>query len=220
MQSLNFANTELNINIVGHQWQIDICNSCLFSFPLDHSCVCKKFCQILMDFSQFADCWFGNAVFLGLLSWKTLFWPQRGHSSIIINKSRAPCGSSTRLCIMCNKLSPFSFFWASFCVTYFLLLSPNLLVTFVELLCCFAKHIDRVGGPLHLSHRFNPRGWEKSKECIVDKEQAYGLHSCWRYLYLRHLFFFLKNSTQTHSILHSSCSSTSKHILTLWSHKR
>ena len=155
-----------------------------------------------MDFSQFADCWFGNAVFLGLLSWKTLFWPQRGHSSIIINKSRAPCGSSTRLCIMCNKLSPFSFFWASFCVTYFLLLSPNLLVTFVELLCCFAKHIDRVGGPLHLSHRFNPRGWEKSKECIVDKEQACGLHSCWRYLYLRHLFFFQKlHTTSSYSSL-------------------
>ena len=68
MQSHNFANKELNINIVGHQWQIDICNSCLFSFPLDHSCVCKKFCQILMDFSQFASCWLGNAVFLGLLS--------------------------------------------------------------------------------------------------------------------------------------------------------
>ena len=36
MQSLNSANTELNINIIGHQWQIDVFNYCLLSSPLGH----------------------------------------------------------------------------------------------------------------------------------------------------------------------------------------
>ena len=47
----------------------------------------------------------------------------------------------------------------------------------VDLLCCFAKHIDRVGFPLHQRHRFKPRGWGKSslvhllyKECFVHRK--------------------------------------------------
>ena len=50
MQSPNSVNTELNINIPGHQWQKDVCNSCLFSFPLDHS-LCVQ--QILSNFDGF-----------------------------------------------------------------------------------------------------------------------------------------------------------------------
>ena len=64
---------------------------------------------------------------------------------------------------------------------------------------------------MHQSHGFNPRGWEKSsqvhlhcQECIVDKKQAYELYSCWRYLYLRHLFVFSSTwlfTTKTHKLI-------------------